>query len=252
MNPPLHLSPLARRRCIRLGVDPRSLRGSGPRGRIMAKDVERLAASPGWGKSRLPVPKLEPDAERRGEYLVFRFSADMAQLAAMSAPIAAQCGRLLGGRYSLFDYIARAVVKSSVSFGPLSAEGRSVHLLLVEERGAVEIGIPDAARKSIYDLAFEARRSAAPPAGFRADAVVCDTGAPDEVIERHLSAAPAVLAAVGGTSPKVGIECGRPVSRLLLPLTLYCRRVAEGDDAPGRVAMELKTLLQNPVVLLLL
>lgn len=245
------ISPLAGKLCRRLGIDPRSLVGTGPRGRIMAEDVQRLAASPKAGESCLPVPCLEPDAEQ-GEYAVFHFSADMAQLAAMSTPIAVQCERLTGARYSLFDYIARAVVKAATAFGCLSDADREVNLQLIENKGALKIDIPNAAGKSVRRIASEAREPLESSVGIMPDAVLCDAGTPDEIVASTLVSSPAVLVSLGGTSPKVGIECGKPVSKLILPLTLYCRRTGSDAIIPGRIAMELKTLLQNPVVLLLM
>lgn len=247
----IRISPLAGKLCRRLGIDPRSLVGTGPHGRIMAEDVRRPATSSKPGESCLPIPCFEPDGEQ-GEYAIFRFSADMAQLAAMSTPIAVQCERLTGGRYSLFDYIARAVVKAATSFGSLSGQEKEINLRLVENKGELKIDIPDAARKSVRRLAAAAREPMVFSVGDAPDAVICDSGTPDEQLASLLADSPAVLVSLGGTSPKVGIECGKPVSKLILPLTLYCRRTATDTGVLGRIAMELKTLLQNPVVLLLM
>lgn len=248
----IRISPLAGKICCRLGIDPHSLVGTGPRGRIMAEDVRHPAATPHKaGESCLPVPHLDPD-DQEGEYAVFRFSADMAQLAAMSTPIAVQCERLTGNRYSLFDYIARAVVKAATSFGSLGGQDKEVHLQLVENNGQLKIDIPNAARKSVRRLAAEAREPIAPSPAFVPDAILCDAGTPDAHLVSLLAASPTVLVSLGGTSPKVSIECGKPVSKLILPLTLYCRHTDDDAFIPGRIALELKTLLQNPVVLLLM
>lgn len=70
-------SPLARKKAEDLGVDLRSLQGSGPAGRIVAKDVEAAASSPGTAaasasseatssaKAAAPAPRpaAAPDAE---------------------------------------------------------------------------------------------------------------------------------------------------------------------------------------------
>src|SRR5581483_5418872 len=54
-------SPLARRIARERGVDPSSIRGTGPDGRIVAEDVERASAAPGAA----PAPVAAGEVERR-------------------------------------------------------------------------------------------------------------------------------------------------------------------------------------------
>ena len=247
----LRMSPLARKLCGKLGVKPERLHGSGPRGKIMAADVLAPDESTAPGGSKLADPRLFPSGSDEGNYLVFEFEADMARLAAMSTPIAVQCEKLLQGRYSLFDYIVRAVVKARTAY-PSSQETAPLDLLLIGHSGQLQIGIGDSARKTIYTLACEARQEPSFPADGVPDIAVCDAGTPEEDIRRQLANGAGVVLSVGGTTPKIGIECGRPVSRLILPLKLYVNSVQTAPDTAERLAMELQTLLENPVVLLLL
>lgn len=249
---PVRMSPLARKLCGKLGLKPGNLRGTGPRGKIMAADVLAPAEADEPGSSKLADPRLCPSGEAAGNYLLFSFEADMARLAAMSTPIAVQCEKLLGGRYSLFDYIVRAAVKARTSQIAAPREAPPLDLLLIEHSGELRLSIPDAASKTIYRLACETRREDPSEIGGKPGIVVCDAGTPQEQIEQCLAGSAGMVLAIGGTSPKIGIECGRPVSRLILPLTLFVNRNEIASDAAERLAMELKTLLENPVVLLLL
>lgn len=248
----VRLSPLARKLCGKLGLNPGNLRGTGPRGKIMAADVLAPAESATPGGSKLADPRLRPTGEAGGGYLVFCFEADMARLAAMSTPIAVQCEKLLGGRYSLFDYIVRAAVKARASQLPDPRQAPPIDLLLVEHDGQLHLSIPDAGNKTIYRLACETRQPNEPEEVTQPGLVVCDAGTPQQQVEQYLRQGAGMVLAIGGTSPKIGIECGRPVSRLALPLTLYINHRQIENDAAERLAMELKTLLENPVVLLLL
>ena len=142
------ISPLARKLCGKLGVNPERLHGSGPRGKIMASDVLAPAKQSKPGGSKLADPRLFPSGSEEGSYLVFEFEADMARLAAMSTPIAVQCEKLLHGRYSLFDYIVRATVKARTMY-PASQETAMLDLLLIGHNGELQNSIADAARKTI-------------------------------------------------------------------------------------------------------
>lgn len=55
---------------------------------------------------------------------------------------------------------------------------------------------------------------------------------------------------LGGTSPKTGIEAGRPVQKLMLPITVYVEISALKEDEASRIAAEFRSLLENPVLLL--
>ncbi len=257
-TPPLRVSPLARKLCVQFGLSPQSVSGTGPRGKVMAADVEcfreRQAAKPSHvpGETKFGSAVMSPNREMAGDYFHFSMEADMAKLAAISTPIAVQCEKLLNGRYSLFDYIVRAVVKACLTQADWLAQRGDLNVLLVEDRGSKLIGIEQAASKSIYTIARISREGASLPDGARTDVVVCDVGLSPEEVEARMNAETSVVVKIEGTSPKVQIECGRPVSKLILPVTLYVNSRILGEHAAGQVAGELKTLLENPVILLLL
>lgn len=62
---------------------------------------------------------------------------------------------------------------------------------------------------------------------------------------------PHSIISIGGTTPKTGIEAGRPVSKLILPVTLYVNAEILPECKASNIAAEFKTLLENPVLLLL-
>ena len=254
----IRVSPLARKLCVQFGLPPQDVPGTGPRGKVMAADVECFLAAKAATPSREPgstkfgSAAMVPTREMEGDYFRFSMDADMAKLAAISTPIAVQCEKLLNGRYSLFDYIVRAVVKACLTQADWLAQRGDLNVQLVVDRGSKLIGIEKAASKSIYKIARISREGASLPEGARTDVVVCDAGLSPEEVNARMNADTSVMVKIEGTSPKVQIECGRPVSKLILPVTLYVNSRILDEHAAGQVAGELKTLLENPVILLLL
>ena len=140
---------------------------------------------------------------------------------AISTPIAVQCEKLIGGRYSLFDYVVRAAVKACASEPEWLAGDAAAELLMVLDKGEKYVFIENASGKTIYNIAME--RLAAPAAGpFPAGSVapnilLCDSGVNVAAQRAVLPEMPHSIISIGGTTPKTGIEAGRPVSKLILP-----------------------------------
>ena len=84
-------SPLAARLAAEAGLNPATLRGTGPRGKIMAADV-RAALRPADGPARRVQTPLAPrdtrHATRVDNFYLYSLEANMAYLAAISTPIA--------------------------------------------------------------------------------------------------------------------------------------------------------------------
>ncbi len=110
-------SPLAARLAAE-AAEPRHAARHRPPGQIMAADV-RAALRPADGPARRVPPAGAPGharhATRVDNFYLYSLEANMAYLAAISTPIAVQCEKLIGGRYSLFDYVVRAAVKACAS-----------------------------------------------------------------------------------------------------------------------------------------
>ena len=240
------------------GLNPATLRGTGPRGKIMAADV-RAALRPAGGPARRVQTPLAPrdtrHATRVDNFYLYSLEANMAYLAAISTPIAVQCEKLIGGRYSLFDYVVRAAVKACASEPEWLAGDAAAELLMVLDKGEKYVFIENASGKTIYNIAME--RLAAPAAGpFPAGSVapnilLCDSGVNVAAQRAVLPEMPHSIISIGGTTPKTGIEAGRPVSKLILPVTLYVNASILPECKASNIAAEFKTLLENPVLLLL-
>ena len=99
-RPSATCSPLAARLAAEAGLNPATLRGTGPRGKIMAADV-RAALRPADGPARRVQTPLAPrdtrHATRVDNFYLYSLEANMAYLAAISTPIAVQCEKLIGG-----------------------------------------------------------------------------------------------------------------------------------------------------------
>jgi pyruvate/2-oxoglutarate dehydrogenase complex dihydrolipoamide acyltransferase (E2) component len=253
---PILISPLARKIAKDRHVDCSLIKGSGPRGKIMSADV--LKADVGHGKSEdYPImkvadvdPKVASVVARIGDFFVFSFNADMSELAKISIPIAVQCEKLMGGRFSLFDYVARASVRACKLVPEWLHD--EINLMMISHQGDLKVSIPNASKKSIYKIALKRLgvEAGEPCCESNTNLLLCDAGVVLKEVRNQLPDVPAALVALGGTSSKLSIEAGRPVSKLLLPVTIYLNASTLDWDSAARIAAEFKTLLENPVLLL--
>lgn len=249
------ISPLARKMCAKKGIDPATLRGSGPRGRIMAQDLAHpRGALASRGKTVLADPTLPPTRDEKDGYYVFDGEVNMAALTSISLPVAVQCEKLLDNRYSLFDYIVRAVVKSACAFPNWLDAAGNVDVLLFESGGEHTTAILNAANKSIYTIARETAKQKQVPEGFAPHIVVCDTLTSRAQVAEFLGAEirPGFAFVSRGQDPKDGIRAGiREMDDYVLKYTFYISATLSRQEA-CRTAARLNALLYNPVSLLLL
>ena len=250
------ISPLARKLCRKQGIDPATLRGSGPRGRIMAADVV-LPSAPmtNRGKTVMNDFAIAPTRPEIDGYYVYDCEVSMTALARISLPIAVQCEKLLEHRYSLFDYLVRAVVKACTGYPAWVPADGKVDVLLFEEAGEKVVAIEDAAAKSIYRLARETQRcaSAGLPTAFTPHIAVCDAATARQQVVDYIASGkrPSFGFVARGNSPKVGIRAGAESrSNFTLPYTFYVSSTIPAAEA-NRIAARLQELLYNPVSLLL-
>lgn len=251
------MSPLARKMAKSLKLDCLGIKGTGPHGRVMARDLEGAPISDGAPivKRASGGRKVTSTISCMGGYYVFSFDTDMSQLAAISTPIAVQCEKLIGGRYCLFDYVVRASVKAFLTDSVWLPKGEPLDLLMVMDKGDKMIPVVNAVKKSIYNIACERRDyrqddEDAGKATYVPRLVICDAKAPAKDLKDKLPHRPEALVALGGTSPKTGIEAGRPVSKIMLPVNLYINSASMDTDAAHRIVAEFKALMENPVLLL--
>lgn len=251
------ISPLARKICQKKGIDPTTLHGTGPRGRIMAADVEQPAkhtAPVHRGETVVKDFAISPTREAIDDYYVYDNVVNMGALARISLPIAVQCEKLLEQRYALFDFIIRAVVKASIEHPSWLAENTPVNLLLFAESGEKVMSITDAARKSVYRIAKERQRNTGDiPADFCPHIAVCDTDTTRQQIAASLGCKqrPLFVFVTQGHSPKTEIRAGGEDLRSVdLPYTFYIYNKVEPAVA-NRIAARLGALLYNPINLLM-
>ncbi len=249
---PTLISPLARKLCSARGIAPETLKGSGPRGRIMAADVPQAAETPQRrGGTTMTEPALLPTRPQEDGYYVYDGDADMKALADISLPIAVQCEKLLEHRYTLFDYIIRAVVKACTDDSPLS--NTQVDVLLFAQNGEKLAAICDAGSKSIFRLAREMASAAPIPSPFTPHIVVCDTETRREQVATQLRSdtRPAFAFVARGSFAKADIHAGDGAPNFSLPYSFYAQTSLPAATS-YRIAARLHTLLIDPVSLLLL
>lgn len=249
------ISPLARKLCLSRGIDPAHLRGTGPRGRIMAADVLVPATAPQRrGGTVIAEFAVQPTRPKKDGYYVYDDGVDMQALADISLPIAVQCEKLLERRYSLFDYIVRAVVKACASYPDWQDAGGEIDVLVFENQGEHVSTIRNAEGKRIFLLAREKENELPPEENFQPHIVICDAHTTREQVAAHLKAdkRPGFAFVVRGHSPKVGIRVGSDDLRNFhLQYTFYAATTIPPVEA-NRIAARLRALLYNPVRLLLL
>lgn len=252
------ISPLARKICQKKGIDPATLRGTGPRGRIMAADVTdtpaATAAPAHRGETKVQDFAISPTGPEVDGYYVYDNVVNMGALARISLPIAVQCEKLLEQRYALFDFIIRAVVKASLEHPSWLKEEEKIDLLLFANAGEKVMAISDAGRKSVYRISKERQRNTGEiPANFNPHITVCDTDTTRQQVAASLGCnhRPLFAFVTRGHSPKteirVGVENLRSVD---LPYTFFISNVVAAADA-NRIAARLGALLYNPINLLM-
>ncbi len=249
------ISPLAAKLCKKKGIDPAVLRGSGPRGRIMAADVVEPTTAPvSRGRTVVNDFATQPTRPEIDGYYVYDQEVNMAALARISLPIAVQCEKLLEKRYSLFDYIVRAVVKACTCHPVWMPADGKVDVLLFQDAGNEVVAIENAANKSIYRLARDTQHTKVGiPESFSPHIAVCDAATSRQQVVDYIASGkrPSFGFVARGRSPKVGIRAGgEPLSNFDLPYTFYVSTAIPAAEA-NRIAARLGELLYNPVSLLL-
>lgn len=254
-------SSLATKMAKAKGIDISSFKGSGPRGKIMSSDLTAPRQQPAPKASDLPIAKVAAQelkilspTTKTDRFYIYNFEADMSQLAEISTPIAVQCEKIMGARYCLYDYVVRASIKAFISLMKSPEDIKGFDVTMVTDKGATEIPLPNAAKQTIYHIAQSRHTAGAGESsnsGFSPDLYVCDAGTNIDELNPQIKESPAAgMVILGGTSPKTGIEAGRPVQKLMLPITVYVEISALKEDEASRIAAEFRSLLENPVLLL--
>jgi pyruvate/2-oxoglutarate dehydrogenase complex dihydrolipoamide acyltransferase (E2) component len=251
----MKISALAAKICAAKGINPASLKGTGPGGRIMSADVQECtAADASRNSSTLATFALLPTRPRKDDYYVYDMSVDMAALGDISLPIAVQCEKLLENRYSVIDYIVRAVVKAGMATPTLKSRTAPADVLIFENKGEKQAAVTDAAKKTIFKIARECAANAPIPANYNPTFIVCDAQTTRATVAAHVTPGCRRLFAFvdRGNTPKERVRAGAAgMADYILSYTFYVHTSLTEEEANG-VAANLHAMLYNPVRLLLL
>ncbi len=250
----MKISPLAAKICKAKGIDPAGLIGTGPGGRIMAADVKENAPTKQRSGTAIAEFALLPTRPQKDNYYVYDMSVDMAALGDISLPIAVQCEKLLENRYSVIDYITRAVIKAGLSAPSLQQYSEPVDVLIFENSGEKRASVANAAKKNIFKISREAASGAPIPANYNPMFIVCDAHTSRACVAAHVEPGCRPLFAFvdRGNTPKEKVRAGAAgMADYILSYTFYVHTSIPEAEANG-VAANLHAMLYNPVRLLLL
>lgn len=250
----MKISPLAAKICKAKGISPATLHGTGPGGRIMAADVMAPSAEKKNKGTAIATFALLPTRPQKDDYYVYDAEVDMAALGDISLPIAVQCEKLLENRYSVIDYIVRAVVKAGMAAPSLQNTQQPAHVLIFENCGAKQTAVTDAARKNIYKISREASAGNPIPPHYNPTFIVCDAHTSRACVAAHVEPGCRPLFAFvdRGNTPKEKVRAGAAgMADYILSYTFYVHTSLSESEANG-VAANLHAMLYNPVRLLLL
>ena len=181
----------------------------------MAADVVSPdAVTQGHGGTVVRDFAMQPTRPEKDGYYVYDNAVNVGALARVSLPIAVQCEKLLERRYSLFDFIVRAVVKACMSQPSWVQEGSAVNLLLFADSGQRVVALENVAGKSIYRLIREAAKAGQPPKGFYPHITVCDADISRSQVAGYFGCEvrPLFGFATRGDLPKTEIEIDSGIS----------------------------------------
>ena len=251
----MKISPLAAKICAAKGINPASLKGTGPGGRIMSADVKECSSADSHRNSpTLATFALLPTRPQKDDYYVYDMSVDMAALGDISLPIAVQCEKLLENRYSVIDYIVRAVVKAGMATPSLKNQTAPADVLIFENNGEKQAAVTNAAKKTIFKIARECAAGAPIPENYNPMFIVCDAHTTRATVAEHVSTGCRPLFAFvdRGNTPKEKVRAGAAgMADYILSYTFYVHTSLSEAEANG-VAANLHAMLYNPVRLLLL
>ena len=295
----IHASPLARKVAAATGVDLAGLTGSGPGGRIVRKDVEAAAA--GGTSPAAPAPAAAPspapsavaptvsDADQRIELSTMRriiaerlllskttiphfylhLEVDAGPLMAIRQQINAQAEITHGNKYTVNDFILKAVINAMQAVPAANAAFNGDHIVQFAQIGiAIAVAIDDglvtpvvknAAEKSLLqisrevkDLAARAREKKLRPDEFDGGTMtVSNLGAYGiESFDAIVNPPQAAILSVGAIIEKPVVRGGEIVPGQRMNLGLSCdHRVVDG--AVGATLLgEIKKLIENPALML--
>lgn len=292
-------SPLAKKIAESEGVDLSNVSGTGPGGRIVKADVVAVpsttapVATPASSSSPAPAPTpISPIAGGEDQIIALssmrkiiaerlltskvsiphfylHLEVDAAPLMALRKQINAQSEASHGNKYSVNDFVVKALINASVAVPEANASFNGDHIVQFAHVGiSVAIAVDDglltpvvknaeqksllAISKEIKEMAIRARDKKLAPNEFDGGTVtISNLGAWGvESFDAIVNPPQAVILSVGGIIEKPVVKDGEVVPGLRMNLGVSCdHRVVDGAVG-ARFLGEIKRLLENPALML--
>jgi len=278
-NRRLRISPLARRMAVDMGIDPESLHGSGPDGRIVRQDIvaPRGGAGPQLGvgqkqvvpltKMRAAIAKGLTASKQNIPHYYETIDVDVEDLSRVRAKL----NEMLEGekiRLSLADFIAKAVATALLQHPMLNATfngteitrygdvnlGMAVAvadgLIVPILRGIQRLGLKEIRRRSA-DLAERARAGRLKQEEMTGGTFTISSLGAWGVREFSAIINPPEVAilAVGAAEKRAVVRDEQIIARTMMSLTLSAdHRVVDGATA-AEFLRTLKTFLEEPSIM---
>jgi len=293
-------SPLAKKIAADEGIDLATVTGTGPGGRIVkadlaggAKSAPASAPAPATAPAAKPAPvAISPVAS--GEDTIISLSGmrkiiaerlltskttiphfylhlevDAAPLMAIRKQINAQAEATHGNKYSINDFVVKALINASVAVPEANASFNGDHIVQFAHVGiSVAIAVEDglvtpvvknaeqksllAISKEIKEMAARARDKKLLPNEFDGGTVtISNLGAWGiESFDAIINPPQAAILSVGGIIEKPVVKDGAIVPGLRMNLGLSCdHRVVDGAVG-AKFLSEIKRLIENPALML--
>ena len=298
----LKVSPLARKIAAAEGIDLSTVTGTGPGGRIVKTDLSGAAASAPAAATPAPVAAptpakaapvpLSPVAsgeDKRVElssmrkiiagrlllskttipHFYLHLEVDAAPLMELRKQINAQSEASHGNKYSVNDFVVKALINASVAVPEANASFNGDHIVqfahvgisvaIAVEDGLVTPVVKNAEQKSllqiskeIKEMAVRARDKKLMPNEFDGGTVtISNLGAWGiESFDAIVNPPQAAILSVGGIIEKPVVKDGMIVPGLRMNLGVSCdHRVVDGAVA-AKFLGEIKRLIENPALML--
>ncbi len=296
-------SPLAKKIAEAEGIDLSTLIGTGPGGRIVKADVVAAPAAPAASAAPAPSTSSAPAAAPApaaispvagGEDQIVELSSmrkiiaerlltskvtiphfylhlevDAAPLMALRKQINAQAEATHGNKYSVNDFVVKALINASVAVPEVNASFNGDHIVQFAHVGiSVAIAVDDglvtpvvknaeqksllAISKEIKEMAVRARDKKLAPNEFDGGTVtISNLGAWGvESFDAIVNPPQAAILSVGGIIEKPVVKNGEIVPGLRMNLGVSCdHRVVDGAVG-AKFLGEIKRLLENPALML--
>lgn len=286
-------SPLAKKIAEAEGLDLSTLTGTGPGGRIVKSDVVGAPASSTpapTAPAPVAISPVASDEDQRVElsgmrkiiaerlliskttipHFYLHLEVDAAPLMSLRQQINAQAEATHGNKYSVNDFVVKALINASVSVPEVNASFNGDHIVQFSHVGvsiaiAVEDGlvtpvVKNAEHKSllaisteIKEMAVRARDKKLLPNDFDNGTVtISNLGAWGiESFDAIVNPPQAAILSVGTIVEKPIVKDGTIVPGLLMNLGVSCdHRVVDGAVG-AKFLSEIKRLLENPALMLI-